>query len=313
MKHSTDQSAYRNIYMDPLPLNIYILGNGFDLDLGMKTDYKSFANSDYWPFKTPKRDTLEYFLNEHRKIDTWFDLEELLFQYANKHKDWSFISIPNDWSKDNLYEYDKQSYRKLCKSLKNYISNELRETELDRDSTAAELLRNILFHNEYSKVYSFNYTDVNQIKGQVCFDDDRLNCSYVHGNLRGDIILGVGDQHELKDGYFFLHKFANHNLQSTNIIPDLERATSITFFGHSLGTNDNAYFSDFFQNATKQLSLNTPKRKITFFTKDEKSEEGIRKRLMELTSRQGTRLKEINELKIVKTCNPKEVENYFAN
>lgn len=29
---------------------ILIIGNGFDLDLGMKTSYKDFFNSRFWPF-----------------------------------------------------------------------------------------------------------------------------------------------------------------------------------------------------------------------------------------------------------------------
>ena len=30
--------------------NIFIIGNGFDLDLGMKTKYSDFANNEkYWP------------------------------------------------------------------------------------------------------------------------------------------------------------------------------------------------------------------------------------------------------------------------
>lgn len=29
--------------------NILILGNGFDLDLGLPTKYSDFANSEYWP------------------------------------------------------------------------------------------------------------------------------------------------------------------------------------------------------------------------------------------------------------------------
>ena len=29
---------------------ILILGNGFDLGLGLKTSYRDFCNSKYWPF-----------------------------------------------------------------------------------------------------------------------------------------------------------------------------------------------------------------------------------------------------------------------
>lgn len=28
---------------------LFIVGNGFDIDLGLKTSYKSFVESRYWP------------------------------------------------------------------------------------------------------------------------------------------------------------------------------------------------------------------------------------------------------------------------
>lgn len=28
--------------------NIFVIGNGFDLDLGLKTKYSDFAHSDFW-------------------------------------------------------------------------------------------------------------------------------------------------------------------------------------------------------------------------------------------------------------------------
>lgn len=29
--------------------NVFIIGNGFDLDLGLPTKYSDFAKSEYWP------------------------------------------------------------------------------------------------------------------------------------------------------------------------------------------------------------------------------------------------------------------------
>ena len=63
-----------------------ILGNGFDIDLGIKTKYSQFADSPFWPFHeniTFEEDSLPYFLNNSKsQVDTWFDLEELLANYA---------------------------------------------------------------------------------------------------------------------------------------------------------------------------------------------------------------------------------------
>lgn len=29
---------------------VLVLGNGFDIDLGLKTKYRDFADSEFWPF-----------------------------------------------------------------------------------------------------------------------------------------------------------------------------------------------------------------------------------------------------------------------
>ena len=56
--------------VDPMKNHIHqsvlILGNGFDLDLGIRTKYKQFADdNDYWPFKESisfEEDSLPFFL-----------------------------------------------------------------------------------------------------------------------------------------------------------------------------------------------------------------------------------------------------------
>ena len=66
---------------------VLILGNGFDLDLGLKTSYKDFWESEFCPKAYPA--PLIRHLNQRWKeddIDTvkWYDLENELFEYAVK-------------------------------------------------------------------------------------------------------------------------------------------------------------------------------------------------------------------------------------
>lgn len=62
---------------------VLILGNGFDLDLGLKTSYKDFWESDYCPKNYPA--PLIHHLNESwpdsREGVKWYDLENELFNY----------------------------------------------------------------------------------------------------------------------------------------------------------------------------------------------------------------------------------------
>ncbi|MBQ9202373.1 MAG: hypothetical protein IJ154_08440 [Bacteroidales bacterium] len=62
---------------------VLILGNGFDLDLGFKTSYKDFWESDYCPKDYPA--PLIHYLNQHwpNNLESvrWYDLENGLLDY----------------------------------------------------------------------------------------------------------------------------------------------------------------------------------------------------------------------------------------
>ena len=70
---------------------ILILGNGFDLDLGRKTSYKSFYESEFCPKDYPA--PLIKHLNEkwHNNLESvkWYDLENEILNYYEKieHKE----------------------------------------------------------------------------------------------------------------------------------------------------------------------------------------------------------------------------------
>ena len=71
---------------------VLILGNGFDLDLGRKTLYKDFYESDYCPKDYPA--PLIHHLNkkwvDNMEAVKWYDLENELYNYYNYIKSKSF-------------------------------------------------------------------------------------------------------------------------------------------------------------------------------------------------------------------------------
>lgn len=81
-------------------MKILILGNGFDLDLGLDTRYSDFAKSQQWKelykeFKHTNKDNLAGFLKEKANEDKWFSIEESLAEYAKKKiglKDFSHVN-----------------------------------------------------------------------------------------------------------------------------------------------------------------------------------------------------------------------------
>ena len=63
---------------------VFILGNGFDRDLGLKTTYKDFWSSKFCPTDYPA--PLIFHLNSHWPGNLedvkWYDLENELYHYA---------------------------------------------------------------------------------------------------------------------------------------------------------------------------------------------------------------------------------------
>ena len=106
------------------PDRVLVIGNGFDLGLGLQTTYRQFANSSYWPFNNTAlypEGTLASALNVHKDLDRWFDLEELLYQYARKGRTYQ---TPNERVISNIKEFDLQCFQNLSRSLTEYLDNE---------------------------------------------------------------------------------------------------------------------------------------------------------------------------------------------
>lgn len=292
--------------LNQTPSSVLILGNGFDLDLGLKTSYEDFVNSSYWPFEKSDyydEGSLPQFLNNCLgKIGTWYDLEEALAKFASQCVH----------SQEYLIKKDKEYFERLIKKLKEYLqSQENSFVEMmngshrtERVSPAHYVLDKFL-EKEVRTIYTFNYTNLYRIANKLIlgFQDDY---THIHGSLvRNNIILGTGDQRNLDDNYFEFYKSANPHYKSNNLVDHLNSADEVYIFGHSLGLNDHDYFSDFFKMASRGAHRPFPSRKtkIRIFTLDDQSAMEIKKQLMILTERHLTGLYAHSDFEILKTCN----------
>lgn len=276
-----------------------VIGNGFDLDVGMQTTYAKFAASGYWPFRHSTKyqgiDTFASYLNERSMLSTWFDVEETIYEYA---KQGLGNAVLNGFSFD---VNDKLNFGKLKTSLTSYLSNQESTFAPNPQSMGIAVLNALLTSKNDARIYSFNYTSLHKIVKRYKIDD-QVVYEHIHGStVDNNIILGVGDKREIPPHYFYLNKIAAPNFSSHKIIPDMLDSDEIIIFGMSLGSNDFPYFEPFFQN---QLSIarDLKKRKrITIFTKDEDGRIGIKKRLQEMTKNQVTLLYSLNEVNIICT------------
>lgn len=256
--------------------NILILGNGFDLDLGLKTKYSDFANSSFWPYSDGNSiPNLERYLEQKRDTEAWFDIENELLNYATTEAQRSYN--PFEHAKYNATE-DMAYFAKLQDALSKYILKQ-QQNEIEKESVASQVLRAIINNGYFKSIYSFNYTNINTIAKKLGINKPK-NCIYIHGNADSNsIILGV-DETKLLKGYELLHKTMSPYYRSHNIFNDLSAASEVVIFGLSFGKIDYTYLDRFFQSQSGREPIDEKQKKhITIFTKDENSRVDVLNRL----------------------------------
>jgi len=259
--------------------NIFIIGNGFDLDLGLKTKYSDFAHSDYWPqYDGSIIPNLKSYLEDKRDTESWFDIENELLNYARA--DGEHTRSIFDLASYNVRR-DMEYFAKIQSSLCLYI-REQQTKELKKSSVASQVLKLIQQNGYFNSIYTFNYTNLNEIAAKLNLSTS-MRYTHIHGCVDDEsIILGV-DETKLMEGYELLHKTMSASYRSHNIFNDLSAATEVVIFGLSFGQIDYTYLDRFFQSQSGREHIAEDKKKyITIFTKDEKARIDILKRLEEM-------------------------------
>lgn len=215
---------------------VLILGNGFDLDLGMKTRYSDFANSDIWKqsfqddIQLYRPDTLIGYLNKEKEKNAWFDIEQSILNYVTNKK--NEYGIP-----DNDINDDKNSFRKLCHALSMYLKHAQTYHSQRKNNIAVEVLKAVAANGYFQSIYTFNYTSLRQIASDNGITLGEANIMHVHGSLADDdIILGVmaDNASVVPEEYSFLYKDNSRYYRSNNMATDLDEANELVIFGHSI-------------------------------------------------------------------------------
>ena len=173
---------------------LFITGNGFDLDLGLKTRYSDFANnSSIFSNSSLDGSALCMLLNKVvQRNPEWFDIEEILKNYAQLPEDENERKLKQSerWRSQMA---DKQTFDDLIKGFREYILQEQGRTDLQKDSYAARLLRAVVENGKYT-IYTFNYTDMNRM-AQSLGIRKKFQFDAIHGRAADkSIILGVDDE-----------------------------------------------------------------------------------------------------------------------
>lgn len=268
--------------------SILILGNGFDLDLGLPTSYKDFANSPFWPFNEPldKFDALSGNLPESihdlmhydSKSKTWFDIEASLGRYATLNYSYNPLSDISNHEEDfQRANVDQAHYNKLVESLSQYLIS-IQENSINENSTAAKVLKAICESSWFSGIFSFNYTNLKIFSNKLGITSD-FWYTHMHGNLSNGIILGIENYMDFFPGYRYMCKEYNPNYASRFLTHRLQQAHEVVFFGHSLSEIDYHYFKQFFAKQSDPNLSQDEAKVIVIFTYDNESRMNILDRL----------------------------------
>ena len=212
---------------------ILVIGNGFDLNIGLKTSYYDFIQST--EFSEQEKDSLFTHLEKEKKRNSWLDVELELSKYSNA-PDESKQKTP-----DSIYA----SFELLRKTLIAYLKRE-QEREIKQESKAYELIKNNF--DDETIVINFNYTStVQKILAREKINYKPEQILHLHGDLiNNDIIIGVHDTCEVARGCSFLMKSAHTVDRKILRLESLQNDyKDFHFFGHSLGETDSSYLKTF--------------------------------------------------------------------
>ena len=276
---------------------LLIIGNGFDIDLGLKTRYSDFANSKVWD-KLMKNtygfdQDLLGALRDAKEKEAWFDIEKTMNDYVR--------AIRPEYLTTDLVEKDKRSFTEVAKALAEYLKKEQETRTLESNRYAAQVLRLVSEVSGF-EYYTFNYTSLGSIANSCEFKIDTSKITHVHGSLGNDsIILGVltDPANQIHEQYSFMYKDNSRFYSSNNMYEDFEKADDIIFVGQSVNGMDFPYFKDFFIKQSGMAGEYKSKH-ITIFTYDDDSNQQIRNSIRNAQV-DLTQLFRRNDIKIIQT------------
>lgn len=239
---------------------LYIIGNGFDISLGMKTGYSDFYR--YYLSQPSQDNDIASLKNsiKDKRYETWADLEIGLGKYTSSIVSSKvFLKCLNDIRKELKIYLDKQfeerDYFPDSRKLYEYFATPHLLLDAQVKSKYESFVRR--FEVSYASkndisIISLNYT--NTIEDILRGLNTGIQILHLHGTLNDGIVVGVNDQGQIENLLFrsdidIIESFVkpeyndsclnDKNLNAKSLI---ERADIIVFFGASLGDSDRMWW-----------------------------------------------------------------------
>lgn len=257
-----------------------IVGNGFDIDMGLPSRYSDFIRSKEWndavsgfniylQQKDYQNHSLIAQLQMASTNSQWFDIEQEIHRFI--------VSHPDNTERD--VRDIRSEFEVIKKALTNYLKRITLTFTADNSKVSTALhYRMRECPLTVTEIY-FNYTYPHQyIKlpiQQAIFNGAQHWVTFVHGSLRdNDIVLGCDLQEgeQVNRQLSFMYKY-NQLKKANHIARNILEAKEIIFFGHSINEMDFGYFKEFFKVASASP---IPIRHLTIITYDDESERNIK-------------------------------------
>lgn len=276
---------------------LLIIGNGFDIDLGLRTRYSDFASSELWGKLMGNTYSMDVdllaALKKAKETNEWFDIENTIDDYARSVTQYGIYT--------DKVRKDKEDFFRLSSALATYLKEEQQKRSMKKESYALQVLRMVAGVSGFD-YYTFNYTSLKKIADSCGIKIKTERITHVHGSLENDsIILGVlaDPSNQIHEKYSFLYKDNSRFYTSNNMYEDFEKADDIIFFGHSINGMDFPYFKDFFIKQSGMIG-EYKRKHITIFTYDDASNLQIRNSIRNAQV-DLTQLFRRNDIKIIQT------------
>ena len=233
--------------------SLIILGNGFDVALGIPTRYSQFyANSQELREMAAHGNRLCQHILDHIRNELWSDLESGLYHYS--------LGLTQRYGEGNQAETIRfeREFNELRTALFNYL-NEVSGIFVDVSTEAAVLGLNIEWHALEPQYLTFNYSinTANTASMNDRYILNELRFIYQHGSIYNiqetenrhpnEIVVGIDRYTQVVEPlHSFLYKDQQrlHDLESTFAYIRGKRLYIV--YGCSVGDSDATYFREVF-------------------------------------------------------------------
>lgn len=257
----------------------FLIGNGFDLNLGLKTGYTDFYN--YYIQQLPNDMIVKSIIKENGTYKLWSDLElglgSFLQEIDNNHIN-DFLNSKATLERyltDYLIQEDNKIFIKdeqaLLGEFKNAVVNFYKEFSLSERNIYKSYLSNENKEIVYTFI-NFNYTSSLDKIVEIADKDtksfsthkysnytndiiDKLgNVLHIHGELNKGIIIGVNDESQIKNDKLRNNTDLTDYIIKSNLnaaIGELKQQTAferinnskyVCVYGLSIGDTDNIWW-----------------------------------------------------------------------